>query len=100
MEFAQKRFQFGCERENPVEALSDHLLAIRASLGGEGVIDAPLAARAAALITGEADDLRSRERVELALDLEQALVNGEDLTSIGGESATYIAAWIERIRSK
>lgn len=95
MEFAQKRFQFGCERENPVDALSDHLLAIRASLGGEGVIDAPLPARAAALITGEADDLRSRERVELALDLEQAMVNGEDLTSIGGESATYIAAWIE-----
>lgn len=95
MEFAQKRFQYGCERENPVDALSDHLLAIRASLGGEGVIDAPLAARAAALITGNADDLRSRERVELALDLEQSLVNGEDMTSIGGESATYIAAWIE-----
>ncbi|HMU28205.1 MAG TPA: hypothetical protein PKA65_12465 [Solirubrobacterales bacterium] len=95
MEFAQKRFQYGCERENPVEALSDHLLAIRASLGGEGVIDAPLAARAAALITGNADDLRSRERIELALDLEQSLVNGEDLMSIGGESATYIAAWVE-----
>ena len=73
----QKRFQYGCERENPVDALSDHLIAIRASLGGEGVIDAPLAARAAALITGEADDLRSRERVELALDLEQSLINGE-----------------------
>lgn len=95
MEFAQKRFQYGCERENPVEALSDHLLAIRASLGGEGVIDAPLAARASALITGNADDLRSRERVELALDLEQSLINGEDLASIGGESATYIAAWVE-----
>ncbi len=95
IEFAQRRFQYGCERENPVEALSDHLLAIRASLGGEGVIDAPLAARAAALITGNAEDLRSRERVELALDLEQTMVNGEDLTSIGGESATYISAWIE-----
>jgi hypothetical protein len=95
MEFAQTRFQYGCERENPVDALSDHLLAIRASLGGEGVIDAPLAARAAALITGNADDLRSRERVELALDLVQALIIGEDMTSIGGESATYIAAWVE-----
>ncbi|MCB0860223.1 MAG: hypothetical protein KDB54_06160 [Solirubrobacterales bacterium] len=95
MEFAQTRFQYGCERENPVDALSDHLLAIRASLGGEGVFDAPLSARAAALITGNADDLRARERVELALDLEQSLINGEDLTSIGGESATYIAAWVE-----
>ena len=59
------------------------------------MFDAPLSARAAALITGNADDLRARERVELALDLEQSLVNGEDLTSIGGESATYIAAWVE-----
>lgn len=95
MEFAQQRFQYGCERETPIDALSDHLLAVRASLGGEGVIDAPLAARAAALITGNADDLRSRERIELALDLEQSMLNGEDLTSIGGESATYIAAWVE-----
>lgn len=95
VEFARKRFQFGCERENPVEALSDHLLAIRASLGGEGVIDAPFPARAAALITGNADDLRARERVELALDLEQSMINGEDLTHVGGESATYVAAWIE-----
>ncbi len=95
MEFAQKRFQYGCERETALEALSDHLLAVRASLGGEGVIDAPLEARAAALITGEADDLKARSRVELALDLEQSLINGEDLASIGGESATYIAAWVE-----
>lgn len=95
MGFARERFRYGCERENPVDGLSDHLLAIRASLGGEGVIDAPLAARVAALVTGNADDLRSRERVELALDLEQSLINGEEMTSIGGESATYIAAWIE-----
>ncbi|MCB0828398.1 MAG: hypothetical protein KDB62_06290 [Solirubrobacterales bacterium] len=93
--FAQKRFQFGCERDLPVEAVSDHLLAIRSALGGEGVIDAPLAARAAALITGDADDDKARRRVELALDLEQSLINNEDLMTIGGESTTYLAAWIE-----
>lgn len=93
--FAQKRFQFGCERDLPVDALSDHLLAIRSALGGEGVIDAPLAARAAALITGNAEDAKARSRIELALDLEQSLINNEDLMTIGGESATYLAAWIE-----
>ena len=93
--FAQKRFQLGCERNMPIDALSDHLLAIRSALGGEGVIDAPLAARAAALITGDADDARARTRVELALDLEQSLINNEDPMTVGGESATYLAAWIE-----
>ncbi|MBK5111183.1 MAG: hypothetical protein JJE10_07435 [Thermoleophilia bacterium] len=93
--FAQKRFQFGCERDLAVDALSDHLLAIRSALGGEGVIDAPLAARAAALITGDAEDAKARNRVELALDLEQSLINNEDPMTIGGESTTYLAAWVE-----
>ena len=93
--FAEKRFQFGCERSRPVDALCDHLLAIRSALGGEGVIDAPLAARAAALITGEADDSRARKRIESALDLEQSLINNEETMMIGGESASYLAAWVE-----
>ncbi len=93
--YAQRRFQYGCERSLPIDGLSDHLLAIRSALGGEGVIDAPLDARAAALVTGDAEDLRARERFALAMDLEQTLINGEDVMSLGGESATYIAAWIE-----
>lgn len=93
--FAQRRFQYGCERSRPIDGLSDHLLAIRCALGGEGVIDAPLEARAAALVTGDAEDLRARERFALAMDLEQTLINGEDVMSVGGESATYVAAWIE-----
>lgn len=93
--YAQRRFQYGCERRQPIEGLSDHLLAIRSALGGEGVIDAPLEARAAALVTGDAEDLRARERFALAMDLEQMLINGEDAMSVGGESAAYIAAWVE-----
>ncbi|MBK5231496.1 MAG: hypothetical protein JJE13_00745 [Thermoleophilia bacterium] len=93
--FAEKRFQLGCERSRPVDALCDHLLAIRSALGGEGVIDAPLASRAAALITGDADDEAARKRIETALDLEQALINNEETTMIGGESASYLAAWVE-----
>lgn len=93
--FAQQRFQFGCERSRPLDALSDHLLAIRSALGGDGVIDAPLAARAAALITGQADDEKSRERIEAAMDLELSFINGEDSTTAGDESSAYLAAWIE-----
>ncbi len=93
--FAEKRFQYGCERSRPVDALCDHLLALRSALGGEGVIDAPLAARAAALISGEADDESARGRIESALDLEQALINNEETMMIGGESASYLAAWVE-----
>lgn len=93
--FAGKRFQFGCERSRPVDALCDHLLAIRSALGGEGVIDAPLASRAAALISGDADDEHARRRIESALDLEQSLINNEETMMIGGESASYLAAWVE-----
>lgn len=93
--FAEQRFQYGCERSRPLDALSDHLLVIRSALGGEGVIDAPLSARAAALITGQADDVKSRERIEAAMDLELSLVNGEDSMTAGNESSAYLAAWIE-----
>jgi hypothetical protein len=93
--FAEQRFLIGCERDRPLDALSDHLLAIRSALGGEGMIDAPLAARAAALITGTADDRKARERIEAAMDLELSLINGESTMTAGNESAAYLAAWIE-----
>jgi hypothetical protein len=93
--FAEQRFQFGLERSRPLDALSDNLLAIRSALGGEGVIDAPLAARAAALLTGGAEDKLAISRIEAAMDLEQSLINGEDVMTAGNESSSYLAAWIE-----
>jgi hypothetical protein len=93
--FAEQRFQFGLERSRPLDALSDNLLAIRSALGGEGVIDAPLAARAAALLTGGAEDKLAISRIEAALDLEQSMINGEDAMTAGNESSSYLAAWIE-----
>jgi hypothetical protein len=93
--FAEQRFQFGLERARPLDALSDNLLAIRSALGGQGVIDAPLASRAAALLTGGAEDQLAVSRIESAFDLEQSLINGEDAMMAGNESASYLAAWIE-----
>lgn len=97
MGFAIKRFCFGLERSGPIEAISDHLLAVRAAVTGETVIDTPSAVRAAALI-GEFDDGSEgdvRNRMEAAFELEEALIAGGSVTSVRGESATYLAAWVE-----
>ncbi|MCO5315734.1 MAG: hypothetical protein M9938_06195 [Solirubrobacterales bacterium] len=93
--FARRRFRYGAERERPIDGLSDHLLAIRSALDGDGIIDAPLEAKAAALVTGDAENLLARERFNRAFDLEAALIRGDDEMTVGGESSTYIAAWIE-----
>ncbi|HEX3736404.1 MAG TPA: hypothetical protein VHV53_02590 [Solirubrobacterales bacterium] len=89
--WAVGRFEMGCERESAMEGLSDHLLALRAVLEGHGPVDAALPLRASALI---ADDnferVHARERVEEALELERALMNGRTL-----ERAIELATWIE-----
>ena len=47
--WALRRFELGCERESPYEALTDHLLALRALLEPEGPASGRLAGRLAAL---------------------------------------------------
>ncbi|HVV89825.1 MAG TPA: hypothetical protein VHB53_04970 [Solirubrobacterales bacterium] len=89
--WAVGRFEMGCERESAMEGLSDHLLALRAVLEGHGPVDAALPLRASALI---ADDnferIEARERVEEALELERALMNGRTL-----DRAIELATWVE-----
>src|SRR5665811_564561 len=50
--WAVRRFELGCERPSSLEGLSDHLLALRAVLDGQGPVGASLPMRAAALIAG------------------------------------------------
>ena len=68
----------GCARPTALEGLSDHLLALRAVLEGHGPVGASLPMRASALIADETrcDRIEARERVESALELERALMNG------------------------
>src|SRR6202030_790628 len=47
--WALRRFELGCDRESALEALSDHLLALRALLEPEGPSSGMLAGRLAAL---------------------------------------------------
>src|SRR6185295_4335490 len=51
--WALRRFEMGCDRPVPAEALSDHLLALRALLEPEGPASGRLAGRVAALCATE-----------------------------------------------
>ncbi len=89
--WAVDRFEMGRGRDSAMQGLSDHLLALRAMLGGEGPVGASLPKRAAALIE---DDPVARgvchERIEAAIDLERSLMRG------GPPAGTpELAAWIE-----
>jgi hypothetical protein len=89
--WAVGRFEMGCERATAPEGLSDHLLALRAVLDGQGPVGASLPMRAAALIADEAHDrVRARERVEHALELERSLMNGAKTEHDQG-----LARWVE-----
>lgn len=89
--WAVGRFELGCERESALEGLSDHLLALRAVLDGQGPVGASLPMRAAALVAdGSADRHAVRERIEAALQLERAQMAGAR-----SEGATELAAWVE-----
>ena len=53
LSWAVARFEMGCGRETSLEGLSDHLLALRAVLDGQGPVGASLPMRASALLVGE-----------------------------------------------
>ena len=89
--WAVARFEVGCERESALEGLSDQLLALRAVLEGHGPVGASLPLRAAALICDDSmDRVEARERVEEALELERATMNGRTV-----ERAAQLATWAE-----
>jgi hypothetical protein len=89
--WAVGRFEMGCERQSAMDGLSDHLLALRAVLEGHGPVGASLPMRAAALIADETvDQVEARQRVEEALQLERALMNGRPL-----DEAVELANWTE-----
>jgi hypothetical protein len=89
--WAVRRFELGCERPLALEGLSDHLLALRAVLDGQGPVGASLPMRAAALIAdGSTDRLAAREQVEAAMELESAQMSG--VATVG---AVELANWVE-----
>ncbi|HEY2536233.1 MAG TPA: hypothetical protein VGI24_04535 [Solirubrobacteraceae bacterium] len=74
--WALRRFELGCERAHPYEALSDHLLALRALLEPEGPSSGLLAGRIAALCATPENRVKLTERMLKAQKLERAVIAG------------------------
>jgi len=74
--WALARFEMGCERLAPFEALTDYLLALRALLEPEGPASGRLAGRLAAICARPEDRAAAAERVAHAISLERAVIGG------------------------
>jgi hypothetical protein len=74
--WALRRFELGCERASAFEALTDHLLALRALLEPEGPQSARLAGRVAALCATPEQRATVTERVAHVVSLERSIVAG------------------------
>jgi hypothetical protein len=84
--WALRRFELGCGRENPYEALSDHLLALRALLEPEGPSSGLLAGRLAALCATPEQRVALTERVVGAVALERAFIAGSSMKRGRGQA--------------
>jgi hypothetical protein len=74
--WALARFEMGCERLAPFEALTDYLLALRALLEPEGASSGRLAGRLAAICAKPEDRAALAERTAHAISLERAVIGG------------------------
>lgn len=74
--WALRRFEMGCDRPVPAEALSDHLLALRALLEPEGPASGRLPGRLAALCATEDHRAALTRRVAHIADLERPVIGG------------------------
>jgi hypothetical protein len=100
--WALRRYELGCEREDPYQALTDHLLALRVLLEPEGPSSALLAERLAALCATPQQHLAMTERIEQAQALERATIAGtaaRDAASraLAGDIADHLRALLRDV---
>ena len=76
MAWALTRFELGCERLAPFEALTDYLLALRALLEPEGPGSGRLAQRLAVICAPHEGRAALAERIAHAISLERAVIAG------------------------
>ena len=74
--WALARFEMGCERLAPFEALTDYLFALRALLEPEGPASGRLAQRLAVICARPEDRGALAERTAQAIALERAVISG------------------------
>jgi hypothetical protein len=83
--WALGRHEMACERATPFDALTDHLLALRALLEPEGAESGRLAQRLAALCALPHERAALAERVARAVTLERAIVAGLAQSASGAD---------------
>lgn len=83
--WALRRFELGCERADPFEALTDHLLALRALLEPEGPDSGRLAQRLAAICAVPDERAALAERIARAVALERTVAAGVVQPGTGAE---------------
>ncbi|HZV73966.1 MAG TPA: hypothetical protein VFF79_09655 [Conexibacter sp.] len=83
--WALGRYELACERAAPFDALTDHLLALRALLEPEGAESGRLAQRLAALCALPHDRAALAERVARAVTLERTIVAGLAQSASGAD---------------
>ena len=74
--WALARFEMGCERLAPFEALTDYLLGLRALLEPEGPSSGRLAQRLAVICAAPEDRAALAERTARAIALERSVITG------------------------
>ena len=100
--WALRRFELGCDRDSAREALSDHLLALRALLEPEGPASGLLAGRVAALCATPAERAELTQRVLAAIELERAIIAGGSVSepavrALGEELAAHLRALLSDV---
>lgn len=100
--WALRRFELASERESVFDALTDHLLALRALLEPEGPSSGLLGWRVAALCSTPEHREALVERVNQALALERAVITGTAIDpsgarGLGADMAAYLRALLRDV---
>ena len=100
--WALNRFEMGCERLAPLEALTDYLLALRALLEPEGPSSGRLAQRLAVICAQPPARAALAERTARAISLEHAAIAGlapaePGVNSLVDELAGYLRALLRDV---
>lgn len=95
--WALARFEMGCERLAPFEALTDYLLALRALLEPEGPASGRIAQRLAVLCALPEERPALAERTAHAIALEHSVISG--LAPAGTGAAALVQELSEHLRA-
>jgi hypothetical protein len=95
IERAISRFEAGLGRDAVLEALNDHLLALRFLLEGDGPASTDMSWRVAALCAEPAERDGVRSTIERALALERELWSGDPALGYDGRTPLEVASEIE-----